>query len=77
MLKQTVGESDVIKSLQDEITRYKSLLDARDTRVKELMSNETHAVKIQEEIKRDLEEARKDRDCAAQEVKEREKVIAE
>jgi hypothetical protein len=28
-----VGESEVIKSLQDELTRHKSLLASRDSRV--------------------------------------------
>jgi hypothetical protein len=40
MLKDSVGESEVIKSLQDEITRQKSLIETRDNKVKELMESE-------------------------------------
>jgi hypothetical protein len=61
LLKQSVGESEVIKSLQDEIARHKALVEARDKRVKELMQSEQEAVRVREEVKKDLEEFKKER----------------
>jgi hypothetical protein len=76
-LKQSVGESEVIKSLQDEITRQKSLLAARDSRVKELMESESQAVRVKEEIKKDLEEARKERDREREAGREKDRDLAQ
>lgn len=53
------------------------MIEARDSKVKELMENETHAVKVREEIKSDLEKTRQERDKRALEVKDRERVIEE
>jgi len=71
-----VGESEVIKSLQDEITRHKSLLAARDSRVKELMESESQAVRVKEEIRKDLEETRKERDRDREAGRERDRELA-
>lgn len=75
-MKQSVGESEVIKSLQDEITRHKSLLAARDSRVKELMESESQAVRVKEEIRKDLEEMRKERDREREAGRERDRELA-
>lgn len=77
MLKSSVGESEVIKSLQDEITLQKSLLLARDSRVKELMANETEMQRVRKEIQKDLEQTRKDRDKQKEEGKQKDQVIGE
>lgn len=71
-----MGESEVIKSLQDEITRHKSLLAARDSRVKELMESESQAVRVKEEIRKDLEEMRKERDREREAGRERDRELA-
>lgn len=66
----------MIKSLQDEITRHKSLLAARDSRVKELMESESQAVRVKEEIRKDLEEMRKERDREREAGRERDRELA-
>ena len=68
MLNSTVGENEAIKSLMDEITRQKSLVEARDASVNQLMKSEKEAVRIREEIKRDLDQTKKDRDLQKEQV---------
>ena len=77
MLKDSVGESEVIKSLQDEITRQKSLIETRDNKVKELMESEQTAQKVKEEIKRDLEVVKREKQIQEERVKEKEDKIKE
>lgn len=58
MMEASVGESQVINSLKEEISRQKALIEGRDKRVNELLEAEKISRKHKEEIVKDLESIR-------------------
>ena len=50
---------------------------ARDSRVKELMESESQAVRVKEEIKKDLEEARRERDREREAGKDKDRELSQ
>ncbi len=71
LLNANVGESEVIQSLQDEIMRQKMLIEARDGKVAELMKSEKAAKEIKEQIERDIEVLRREKEIALHKNKEK------
>ena len=55
MLKASVGESEVMKNLEEQISQQKELVKARDAKVEELMKSEKVAREIKEGIMKDIE----------------------
>ena len=68
MMEASVGESQVINSLKEEISRQKALIEGRDKRVNELLEAEKISRKHKEEIVKDLESIRQERDARTNEV---------
>ena len=77
IMATSLSEKEVVKNLKREIDRQKKLLVERDRQINELMQRENMDGGQKEEIMRDLEIVRQERDHHAQEIVAKQQKILE